>query len=217
MTMFYQIKKASIWTLSLSLILSAPGMTSAQQSHPMDATQIIFALHNGALLVRLHSKAMAVAAFEKAGRHDMAVYIAREQDDENKAIMHAFQSHFSFCKVYFFPSDSSGNVLQGKRSGYFLNEKLQVDPSITVKENFFITGEHGDPDFPSHDVDSTQSSAPDAGLISDALVLMDDHFRQLPKPFPYYVRPGMADGKYPWDKRVQRLNDNLKNFLGRFQ
>ena len=191
---------------------------SAQQnSFPKDATQIIFALKKGAILVRLHSKSMAAAAYEKMGNHDMAITVLKRQEDENRVIMHAFLNHFNFCKVYFFSSDSTANVLNKKRSGYFLNDKLQVDPSIILKEDFFITGEHGNPDFPLQNSDSSQHYAPDAGLISDAFILTDDHFQQLPKPFPYLIRPNVFDGKDPWDKRIQRLNDNLNEFMGRYK
>lgn len=90
----------------------------------------------------------------------------------NKHIMNEFKQSFSFSPVYFFMDTSVNKVLLGETNGIFVNENLETDPNIMLKEpgNFFVAA------FATDLSASTQK-------INYGMYLYDQKMQQLPKPF----------------------------------
>ena len=128
---------------------------------------------DGAILVRLKSKQKQI--------EQLAIYNSSKAEEvksrqilENRKIVKAFREKFNFCPVYFFYSHHSLQVKNGELNNVFLNDSLTIDSNITIKENRVFIAEFGS-------LDSDR-------LGINALYLMDENFKYLQKPFPYYVR-----------------------------
>src|SRR6185436_17372500 len=84
---------------------------AAQETPPLNATwkdsarSYIRQLKEGAILVRLHTRAAAIAKLRTMGNDRDANTIESIQREENKEIVLAFRTEFHFCKVYFFFAD----------------------------------------------------------------------------------------------------------------
>lgn len=168
-------------------------------------------LRKGALLVRLKTRQNTIDAFEERGYKKMAQQVKKEQRESNKKLMKAFKENFNFCQVYFFYSEDSENVLENNLEGIFLNDNLEKDASIIVKEEHIFTAEIGslitDPVVTYRD--GTESNTT-SGMSESVLVIKDDDFEQLRRPFPYYVKAGDRF----IEKKVAKLNKRLHRFYG---
>lgn len=98
-------------------------------------------LKKGALVVRLHDNFLLIDALKKKGMADMSVQKEHEAYALNKNIIRAFLKNYSFSKVYFIYGHSSDTLLNGGRSGFFLDSNLAIDPSITMPEEFYLLAE----------------------------------------------------------------------------
>lgn len=159
-------------------------------------------LQNGALLVRLHTKAPSIDALRKQGNENKANKIERKQKEFNLAVRQAFLNHFDFCPTYFFYSEQSVAVRNKQFENVdFLNDSLQPDKSIIFSSSSFLTAEFGaiEQDTNTYFKDyhyvagaeglerrTSYYGGPTMGF--GALVIKSDIFIQLCKPFPYYVR-----------------------------
>ncbi|MBK0401735.1 hypothetical protein I5M27_01985 [Adhaeribacter sp. BT258] len=170
-------------------------------------------LKNGVLLVRLRTSEKAISSLEKAGNEQMAATLKRRQEAENKRLIAAFQQHFKFCPVYFFFSTNSEKIKAGNYMGGFVNENLQpaADPQITER-NYYVA-EITDLEQYRPEPDDLNASN-NAEVSFKALVVRDNDFHQLTKPFPYFIK---ASQNIPPRKRsepemVELLNENLASF-----
>lgn len=208
--------------------------------------QQIMQLKNGVLLVRLRTSINKINALKKMDCVKEAKETEEQQLAENKKIISAFKNNFDFCKVLFFYSYNSENVLNKKFNGVFLDDNLNENDSITIDSisPYFIA------EFTTTEQDTSKyfshySYSPENGegykrqknyytSSSDfsfyALVIKDNKFIQLNKPFPYYTRaihmsmkqhPEQAIFIFPlfftklsmtFDNTVKKMNDNLYNF-----
>jgi len=202
-------------------------------------------LKNGVLLVRLHTSEQSVEAMKRAGREHPANKTMLNHEKENRKIISSFRKNFSFCPVMFFFSNNSEKIMQKNISGIFLNDSLQPDSSIRFDETkkYFIA------EFTALEPDTEKyfshySHAEDAsGNLMEvknyygaadfsyyALVIRDENFAQLLRPFPYYTnaRPEAAlmnlnaipfypvlflsSLNWTYDAVVSRLEERLNNF-----
>jgi len=139
----------------------------------------IFALKEGVLLVRLASLDQRLEALIAQGREADAKRAEEEQRQHNLEIVRAFRNYFDYCRVEFFLSRDSHKVKKGAWDCLFLDEDLQVDSSRTIDPlKPVYTAEFG----------SIGKGKVSGELDFAALVIMDQHFHILEKPFPYYVR-----------------------------
>jgi hypothetical protein len=175
-------------------------------------------LKSGVLLVRLRTSEKAINSLEKAGNEQMAATLKRRQEAENKRLIAAFQQHFKFCPVYFFFSTHSENIKTGNYSGGFVNENLEpvAEPQITDR-NYYVAEITDLEQFRPEPDDPNASN--NAEVSFKALVLRDNDFHQLNKPFPYFIK---ASQNIPPRKRsepemVVLLNDNLASFYKAMQ
>ena len=164
-------------------------------------------LKNGVLLVRLRTSDIAIRNLKKSGNEKMAATVQRQQDAANQRLVHAFKNQFTFCPVYFFYSSETSQVKSGKTSGYFLDNKLQPDPTIALPDTNFFVAELTELEQFRVDPDSPQESV-NAEVTFKALVLRDHKFHQLAKPFPFFIK---AASNFPPRKRSETEMVDLLN------
>lgn len=148
-------------------------------------------LKNGALLVRLHNNKTLLDGLRKMGKADMATQKEYEMLAINKNIMLAFKKHYTFSPVYFFFSSNSDTLLNGARSGIFLDTNLTVDPTIILKEKFYLLAEKDDVYNSSIGFvrEDTARFVKEIGNPSKeaSMVIKNKYGHQLKDPFPFYV------------------------------
>ncbi len=148
-------------------------------------------LKNGALVVRLHNNKKLIDGLRKMGKADLATQKEYEMMAINKNIVLAFQKYYTFSKVYFFYSHHSDTLLNGTRSGIFLDSNLVVDPSIEMKEKFYLLAEKDDVYNSSigYVREDTARFLKEIGNPSKeaAIVIKNKYGHQLKDPFPFYV------------------------------
>lgn len=176
------------------------------------ATEQIKALRTGALVVRLKTNDKSIEAYRRSGRDELADKIIAERETQNLKIAEAFKYYFTFCKVYFIYAKNTDALVKGDQN-IFLNEKLQPDTTIKLKENFYLIAEYGSftsnertDEYRYNGVYNTEPSNSTASTSS--LVILDTTLTQLREPFPFYV-PVYLNG---FNKGASQLSLNLEKF-----
>ncbi|MCO6498838.1 MAG: hypothetical protein J5I47_00480 [Vicingus serpentipes] len=164
----------------------------------IDAVNHITQLKKGVLLVRLSQKNNSINAMRKAGKTELADKLVHENWLRNKEIVAAFRGYFDFCPVYFFYSEYSSYVTKNQLDKIvFLNDNLEADSSIKVSNDVFYVAEFtsiepGSKNYAKSDYlaenEKESINGGSSGITLTALVIKDKKFKQLRKPFPYYVR-----------------------------
>lgn len=217
---------------------------SARRIRKRIAGRQIRQLRDGALLVRLKTSEPTIRAMKSKGMHYEAEQTQKQQRMENVALIRAFNQFYTFSEVRFFMSHDSKKVKAKEFEGIFVNDSLEVDSNLFVRNRRHIfIAEYADiePDtavFFSHyewqsTGDFSQIQVPQyygSGVNSFmALVLRDEKFEQLHRPFPYYSRalykamqenPGHGVFFFPLKlfspmtpaETVKNLNDKLYRF-----
>ncbi len=169
-------------------------------------------LKEGALLVRLKTSETKINALRKAGRENKALKAEAWQRTQNEKIVKAFTEQYTFSPVYFFYSNFSNQVREGDFAGIFLNEKLEIDSTIELKEKTVFTVEYTAikqdtfvqlSHYELEQIGNFRSKwVPryygQSNLGFKAFVLKNQNFEQMAEPFPYYARtnaPGIQ--KHP--------------------
>lgn len=196
----------------------------SQNEIPMNATWkdsarlYIRALKEGALVVRLQSRSMAIQQLRNSGNGETAELIIKSQREENREIVSAFRQSFNFCTVYFIYADSTEAWLSGNRSGYFLNDSLDVNPSIAMKEPFSLLAEKGTPhQSVAYDETQPNQESSERGYLSSAIVIYDQRLRLLKDPFPFYAQEPFPQSltSSNWKVKVEALNKKLISFYSK--
>lgn len=161
-------------------------------------------LKEGTLLVRLKTSENKINALLSEKKYWKADTLKKIQDAENKKIIAAFNEKFKFCKVAFFYSNNSKNILERKFDNIFLNDSLQIDNSIVIDTTKSIfTAEFGflvqdsikyfshfgylpNKNWSVKRINYYYSSS--TGNDISSLIIMNDKFYALKRPFPYYTR-----------------------------
>ena len=170
-------------------------------------------LKEGVLLVRLKTSQPKIDALRKVGFEKKASKVEQYQLEQNKAILNAFKEKYDFSKVQFFYSYNSNNIRKGTFNGIFLNENLEVDSSIIIDSSTYIyTAELANIEqdtakflydyHSSVDGNFTEKRTPmyygGTNLSFKSIVVKDNQFNQLCRPFPYYSRYiGESIRRYP--------------------
>lgn len=148
-------------------------------------------LKSGALAVRLHNNKTLIEGLKKMGKADLATQKEYEMMAINKNIILAFKKHYNFSALYFFYASSSDSLLNGVRKGIFLDTNLRVDPTIEMKENFYLIAEKDDVYNSSigYVKEDTARKVKETGNESKeaAIVIKNKYGHQLKDPFPFYV------------------------------
>lgn len=194
------------------------------------AKQEIEKMHNGVLLIRLKTKTNSISALRKSGKDKLADKIEAKQAAYNLSIISAFKTEFNFCPTYFFFSDQSNLILEGKLDQVqFLNDSLQYDPKIEYNNQPYLTAEFGlieqDPGTQTDDyyyvegkdgIEKRTKYNGATNMTFDALIIKNNQFIQQRKPFPYYVR---TLNSLPFKRKpktvVKRMNTQLHAFYSK--
>lgn len=192
---------------------------SAREIRYEKARGMVKELKEGILIVRLPSEQKKIqelerlAALEESSNNMKKQYkksiktIIKDRDESNKALVAAFSSVYDFSEVLFFYDTASVAIKEGRQTG-FVNSSLKEDPTINLNNKAFYVLRQGG-------LDASTST----GL--DAIVVMDNQFVDLQRPFPYYVRirgfmqvfkkifsPGKGSERTAIEL-VERLNEQL--------
>ena len=159
-------------------------------------------LKKGTLLVRLKTSQNKIDALRKLGREEEAEKVEKNQKEENLKLLKAFKKNYDFSEVQFFYSNQSSNVKSGKLKGIFLNDSLQLDSTIKVENNNIFTAEYTTIEQDtlkmfSHtekritgpfrfEEEAVFFGGPNMNFM--ALVIKNQQFQQMTRPFPYYAR-----------------------------
>lgn len=165
------------------------------QSKPTSRENITL-LKSGALFVRLKTSQNLINAYIKKGMLKEAEEVRLSQEIKNKAMADAFKKYYTFSKVYFFYSNYSTEIKEGRSRQHLMNTDLQVDSSFTGN---YLTGEF----------DESQN-----GL--KAFFIKDKNYEPLKRPFPFLIRINkMLVSTKSEDQIVQELNNRLIDFWNR--
>ncbi|MDR0970705.1 MAG: hypothetical protein LBM67_09245 [Lentimicrobiaceae bacterium] len=226
--------------ISLFLLLT-PLLIFAQQQNQDSIKSIrelepesqILALKNGILLVRLQLRERSLQQLREMGKIEYADKMETKQKAYNEEIVHAFRTEFHFCPVYFFSSNYTQDVKEKNFDKVvFLSDDLTEDPNIKIDETkHFLIAEFdaidkgGEKRFSHYryvegeDKPGVEKEpvyyAAGEGVDFAALVISDDQFVQLHRPFPYYAR---TFEKVPLIERkiirtVEKLNKKLYKYF----
>lgn len=199
------------WILSLFLAGAAfaygqePATLETLKGQRIDrkeaARQNIYLLREGSLLVRLDVQQPKIDYFTRYNNIEEVERIREEVRAEGLAIMDAFRTYYFFCKVYFFSSEDSRNLLQeGPDAVTFFNDSLKPDPNIRPATEAYFVAEFSfvEQDTTSYYSGSTPTPNDEnnpegktyyggSKTSKPALVIRDKEFLQLRDPFPFYV------------------------------
>ena len=183
-------------------------------------------LKEGALIVLLPTNNNKLAAIQKlldggelkdktAERLEKEKAQTIQQNNNfNKRLILAFQKNYDFSEVRFITDTVAHQLTDGNIKSLFVDETLQVDPSITIDEGpvYFLR------------IGSTQK---DQSQNLEAMILTDKQLNDLRAPFPYYARlnhfgafmgsifPSENQAQRNVDKSVSALNKSLEKFMAR--
>lgn len=90
------------------------------------------------------------------------------QETHNKAIAEAFRINYSFSKVYFFYSNYSTEIKEGRYRSHLMNADLQPDSSFTGD---FLVGEF----------DESENQL-------KAFFIKNKNYEPLHRPFPFLIK-----------------------------
>lgn len=202
-------------------------------------------LKTGVLLVRLNTSENTIDALKKTGHLESALKHEKDQEIENKTIIASFKRNFDFCEVRFFFSTESESIRAKNYTGVFLNDSLLLDNSLGIdpgKAVFIAVFDEMEQDstkyFSHYSLEprgSKLEKVPNyysSGPVFDfeALIILDENFVPLKKPFPYYSRaiyrtldkhPELAIMFPPvylsyllasYDKTIESMNWNLWDY-----
>ena len=159
------------------------------------ASNALVNLRNGTLLVRLNTSSKQLELLQKMGLTEKLEEVKKEQQNENKSIVEAFQNQLTFTKqVYYFYSENTPEVIDGRFIGILLDTNLNpIKESINI--NYFLIA----------DFNRTEN------LGIPALVIYDSSLNQMPPPFPYFTRTyeSLPIFNRGHDRTVELFNEKL--------
>jgi len=159
------------------LLICFPIHLFSQLSPKAEAYISIQDLKQSVLLVRLHTDEEVLKKMKKMKQYKMLKAKKQEVLDKNKETYMAFSTGYTFTDVYFFYAKSSKDIADSNLKNIFVGADLKIDTSINLPEgiSFYIV-DVGDIYFVAY------------GGHFEGIVVMDNNFVPLKKPFPYYVR-----------------------------
>jgi len=145
-----------------------------------EASHKIVGLKDGILLVKLTSDRRKIATLESqaaASPNDKKIKKKLEdaiayREEFNKEWRASILNEYSFSEVMFFYDYDSKQLLENVKSGIFLDENFNIDPSLNIDNQFFLVLGEG--------------TTEDSGM--DAYIIYNSSMQPLNKPFPYYFR-----------------------------
>ncbi|MCB9256145.1 MAG: hypothetical protein H6579_03350 [Chitinophagales bacterium] len=202
----------------LFVLLAFSSMLRAQVENDsltdrMKAYESIDFLKNGALIVRLRSNSKKIDAYRSSGNTALADKLEQQQHDRNLAMLQGFKENFDFCKLYFIWADDYKRILDGENSSFFLNEKMEVDSTIRLNQNYFLFCDFGPVYVQAleNQYDPKNKVVSSTPAFQEALVIKDLSLTQLLDPFPFYVKVRF----YEFGAAAEKLNSGLYKYLAK--
>jgi hypothetical protein len=191
---------AFAWTLNAQEMATLKRLKTDRKHRKLTASENIFLLQNGVLLVRLDQQQRRIEYYTKYNNLKEAEKVRQKMLTENRAIIDAFRTYYTFSPLYFIAMEDTRTLLEkGMSAVTFYNDSALADPSIRPPDLDFFVAEFG---FVSQDTTMYISGkAPDPSNESNpegvryyggskntkpALVIYDNSMEQLRDPFPYY-------------------------------
>lgn len=143
-------------------------------------------LKDGVLVVRLKTGSKKIQTLQRVANspdisekerlrlESMMLNETENISNENTWLQDALTQKYTFSDVLYFFDTSSVLLKNGIQSGYFLNEELKVDPSISLNNRNFLVVFYG-------------SSSSAYKNSQEGLVVLDENFIELSEPFPHYT------------------------------
>ncbi|MEM1319150.1 MAG: hypothetical protein AAGG75_02775 [Bacteroidota bacterium] len=190
------IKIASTLLYTLLILIGSMNSLQAQSTEEASlsyykqlelAYESIGELKEGALVVVLRSynrkikemnrllKSSSVSGTDKARLQQQLRETIAERDADNREFLQAFQNNYDFSKCFVMYDTAAAQLKSGVTAGYLLDNNLKPDPSISLEELSIYVVRVG-----SLDASTTSGF--------EALIVADNNFDNLEKPFPYFVR-----------------------------
>lgn len=149
-------------------------------------------LKEGAIVVRLKTNKKLIDALREQENNELALEKEKEQYAVNVNTYHAYRDKLKFAKVYFILSNHTDSLLNGTRTGIFLDSTLKVDPTITMNEKFYLIAER-DYGYNSSigfvKEDSARKVIESGNPVREmAVILKNKYGHQLKGPFPYCIK-----------------------------
>ncbi|MFN8277566.1 MAG: hypothetical protein U0T84_08790 [Chitinophagales bacterium] len=198
-------------------------------------TAIEFMRHHG-IIVRLRTNARQIAAYQQAGNTKMVQSIERKTEQINLHLIHALVRSWTFCPLFFIKNTNSEALKHDTIWTY--NPITKVDSAILLGNDTFFVMDYG-PAMAEQPVDDAafrnQNKHEESGTVvaDEALVMKDRMFKQLVRPFPYFINlswsyffGNFAKSKTErldevvvhsnqFDQTVRQWNDQMIRFYGR--
>ena len=170
----------------LSLIILCFSNCKTANLRKDTATSQLYALKDGVLLVRLSTNKGKIERLKELRKSGAAKKEKARVYQFHEDILRAFNTHFTFCPVYFYYSDASKEVQAGRFDGHLFDAKKQPVSDLSVpKENRYF-GEFGF----VHQQELTSAENGEVVKIAGtsgqkAFVIRTHEGIQPQKPFPY--------------------------------
>jgi hypothetical protein len=164
-----------VFLISLFFGLSLFG--NAQTPAEKVAYSHIVDLKSSVILVRLQTQDIVLDKMKRMRQNNLLRAKIQEINSHHLAVYRAFSSAFSFTEVYFFYGRNTEQIKNREWEGLFVDSSLKYNSSITLpKDTSFYVIDVGDIYFDAF------------GGHFEGMVVLDENFVPLKKPFPYYVR-----------------------------
>lgn len=222
-------KQGSSLLVQVAVSIDEPWATGTRALMKEHARKEISSLRKGVLLVRLKTLDRSVEALKKMGEPIRSEEIRKKIDDQNRALIDAFEKEFNFCPVFFFYSKDSKAVIEGDRAGNLFNSRgdtvgldfpyskiyfADTGPLAADTSTHFYTYERVQNGNFSNERIKRKFAGQAMGF--GALVLKDDRFVNLRSPLPYYVKTyGHFFFLRKPHKFVALLNDKLYRYYNK--
>ena len=181
------------------------------------AAQQIRELKQGTLIVLLDFRTKTQKTYRDNGLNDIADRIQAEQLKFNRELVQAIRESYHFSHFLFLRKEDFSEAVRSRSGGMFLNNELQPDTGIKLRDSFIYLLDFGyvyqnsESYSPASDAANAKNNQAAAGnttpSVSECFIIKDSLLNQLVDPFPFYVRK-----KFNLTKAVSRLNDRLETF-----
>ena len=132
--------------------------------------------NNIVLLVRLKTEHKRIESLEQGGYQQEASKLRSKVIAENENTVSAFLNSITCCKVFYFYDTSSAEIRDGNFE-YLMSYRLDTPVGKTWQDSAYLyIAEFGSP--------VSETFGTESGF---GLVVYDKKFKQMAKPFPYYV------------------------------
>jgi hypothetical protein len=159
--------------------VEAQGNRTMKSPDRVQSEQAIQQLKEGVLIIKLISDRKKIDVLKqqiKANPNDRKTQkeltrTIEHRNDFNQNLINGIKMEYSFSQVYYMYDYYASKLVQGVRTGIFLDDQLQpIDINLKDK-SIFVLGE---------------GKAGESGI--QAFIVHSDNMKPLAKPFPYYFK-----------------------------